>query len=281
VVLLWWKRSGERGITLPEERRIDLGFLFLATSWALVIVVRQSATVLDTVLMVGLFAGYVWHTSKEAQQEPHLIGPPLAIAALGVRRRRVVTVVMFAYSALVILASAEPFAEGLVHTGTRFGIDEFLLVQWLAPLASEAPEFVVVAIFAWRGATTAAMGTLVSSKINQWTLLVGMLPVIYSIALGEPSGLPLDERQKDELELTAAQTLAAVALMLDRRLSWRGASALAILFIAQFFLRGHLVAFTWIYFGLALIAVVVQRTHIAATFRDFVAGWRGDVDSAA
>ena len=55
-------------------------------------------------------------------------------------------------------------------TGLTLGIDEFLLVQWLAPLASEAPEFVVVALFAWRGQGTPALGTLVSSKINQWTL---------------------------------------------------------------------------------------------------------------
>ena len=44
------------------------------------------------------------------------------------------------------LAAAEPFAEGLVQTGETLGIDEFLLVQWLAPLASEAPEFLVAAL---------------------------------------------------------------------------------------------------------------------------------------
>ena len=47
-----------------------------------------------------------------------------------------------------ILANAEPFCEGLVGTGKVFGINEFLLVQWLAPIASEAPEFVVALMFA-------------------------------------------------------------------------------------------------------------------------------------
>ena len=58
---------------------------------------------------------------------------------------------MFAYAALAILASAEPFAEGLVHSGTQLGLDEFLLVQWIAPLASESPEFLVAGILAYRG----------------------------------------------------------------------------------------------------------------------------------
>jgi cation:H+ antiporter len=31
------------------------------------------------------------------------------------------------------------------------GVNEFLLVQWLAPIASEAPEFIVAIMFALRG----------------------------------------------------------------------------------------------------------------------------------
>ena len=238
---------------------------------------KDTISLVDFGVLLVIFAVYIWRLSKLPAEEPHLVGPAKAIAALSRGARRAVTIVMGVAAAVVVLLVAEPFAEALIETGTELGIDEFLLVQWLAPLASEAPEFVVVAIFAWRGATTAAMGTLVSSKINQWTLLVGMLPLIYSIALGEPSGLPLDDRQKDELLLTAAQTLAAVAFMLDRRLGWRGASVLAVLFVAQFFLRDHVTAFTYVYFAIAIVVTIAQRVHIAETFRDFLAGWRGEV----
>jgi len=41
-----------------------------------------------------------------------------------------------------------------------------LLVQWLAPLASETPEFVVAILLAVRGRAIAALGLLLSSKIN-------------------------------------------------------------------------------------------------------------------
>jgi len=281
VVLIGWVRFRRRAVQLDDGHSLELVILLVASLYAITIPFKDTISLVDLGVLVAIFAVYIWRLSKLPAEEPHLVGPAKAIAALSKGARRGVTIVMGVAAAGVVLLVAEPFAEALIETGTELGIDQFLLVQWLAPLASEAPEFVVVAIFAWRGATTAAMGTLVSSKINQWTLLVGMLPLIYSISLGEPAGLPLDDRQKSELLLTAAQTIAAVALMLDRRLSWRGASALGVLFVAQFFLRDHLTAFTYVYFGLAIIATIAQRVHIVETFRDFVAGWRGEVATPA
>ena len=76
----------------------------------------------------------------------------------------------------MILLCAKPFADNLVAAGTELGIDRFLLVQWLAPLASEAPEFIVATIFAARGKGTAAIAMLISSKVDQWTLLDQVAP---------------------------------------------------------------------------------------------------------
>ena len=91
------------------------------------------------------------------------------------------------YAAAVIFACAEPFAESLVHLGEQAGIDTFLLVQWVAPLASEAPELIIAGLFAWRLNTSAGFGTLLSSKVNQWTLLVGSLPIVFAISAGSPA----------------------------------------------------------------------------------------------
>ncbi|GLY39376.1 hypothetical protein Amsp01_054000 [Amycolatopsis sp. NBRC 101858] len=120
---------------------------------------------------------------------------------------------LFVFAAAVILACAEPFAHNLIAAGTRLGIDRFLLVQWLAPLASEAPEFIVAILFAIRGNAGAAIGTLISSKVNQWTLLVGSLPPAYLLG-GGGAGLHLDARQIEEFLLTATQTLLGVAALL-------------------------------------------------------------------
>src|SRR6266508_5354734 len=94
------------------------------------------------------------------------------------------TVVFFLFSCFTIFISAEPFAEGLLATGRTFGIEEFILVQWLAPLASESPEFIVAILFALKAQPGTAMGALLSSKVNQWTLLIGMLPVVYAVSAG-------------------------------------------------------------------------------------------------
>ena len=143
------------------------------------------------------------------------------------------SVSLFVLSGAVILLCAKPFADNLVAAGTELGIDRFLLVQWLAPLASEAPEFIIATIFASRGKGTAAIATLISSKVNQWTLLIGSLPLAHLLG-GGGSSLALDSRQVEEVLLTASQTLMGVALILALRFNRASAWPLLGLFVVQF-----------------------------------------------
>ena len=138
----------------------------------------------------------------------------------------------------MILLFAEHFAEALVLSGEALGVSEFLLVQWVAPLASEAPELLIAGLYAWRLNTSAGLGTLVSSKVNQWTLLVGTLPIVFSFAAGGLHGLPLDTVQREELFLTAAQSFFAVAVISSLTMSLREALFLFALFWGQFILGG-------------------------------------------
>lgn len=62
------------------------------------------------------------------------------------------------------------------------------------------------------------MEATVSSKLNQWTLLVGTLPLVYSVASGHVAALRLDSRQVEEIFLTAAQSLYEIAVLCDLRL---------------------------------------------------------------
>jgi cation:H+ antiporter len=139
---------------------------------------------------------------------------------------------------VVIGLSAEPFADGLVRTGARLGIDEFLLVQWLAPLASEFPEFLVAALLALRGKAVAGITLLLSAKVNQWTLLIGSLPLAFSLGAGHLGALPLDGRQTAEVLLTAAQSLFGVAVLASLTFELSEAVLLAAIFIAQFVAGG-------------------------------------------
>ncbi len=141
---------------------------------------------------------------------------------------------MFVFAAGAILANAGLFCEGLLGTGRLLGVNEFVLVQWLAPLASEAPEFTVALVFAWRGQAGTALGSLLSAKLNQWTLLVGMIPATFAVAHGSLAHpLPMSHFQLSEILLTAAQSLLGVLLLASLRLTIAGGVLLFSLFASQ------------------------------------------------
>jgi cation:H+ antiporter len=140
-------------------------------------------------------------------------------------------------------------------------------VQWLAPLASEAPEFIVALLFAVRGQAALALGTLISAKVNQWTLLIGSLPVAYLFGGGSTS-LVLDARQVEEVLLTATQTLMGVAILLMLRFPHWAAYALFGLFAVQFLIPGTYgrLVISAVYAVIALALLVVHRHQIIPTF---------------
>lgn len=155
-----------------------------------------------------------------------------------------------------------------MDAGSSLGIDRFLLVQWLAPLASEAPELIVAVVFAWRLRASDGLGALLSSKVNQWTLLVGCLPLAHALG-GGASSLPLVTRQVDEVALTAAQTALAVAVLLDLRFRpWQAVGLLA-LFAVQFALPDESArqVLTYVYLSLAGVLVITRRRQLPSTAR--------------
>jgi cation:H+ antiporter len=233
IVLLAWWRHGTRQVVLDRSQALELGVLLLATLYALVIPFKGELNLLDTAVLLGLFVAYTWATTRMPAEEPHLVGTAAFLGGLPKRGRRLATAFLFAYAAYAIFVSAEPFAHGLVETGREFGIDEFLLVQWLAPLASESPEFIVALVFVWHGQPAAGMRTLISSKVNQWTLLIATLPLVFSAGAGDLVGMPLVERQQHELWLTAAQSLFAIVLIAEFAMHRWEAVALLVPFVAQ------------------------------------------------
>jgi cation:H+ antiporter len=269
VVLLFYIRSRRTAVDMQPEHGLELVALLAATIYAFIIPLKGTLSWIDFVVLTGLFGVYLWRLAKLPSEEPHLIGPAKTIAELGVRGRRIVSGGMALYAAVLVLLVAEHFAEALVAAGQQLHIDEFFLVQWVAPLASEAPEFVVVCIFAWRGAATAALGALVSSKINQWTLLVAMLPLIYAISLGGLSPMPLDGRQREEVLLTAAQSLFAVILLLDLRLSLWGAGMIFGLFAVQFIFPDQRLAVSVVYGIASIVTLIFTRGGVVRAITHF------------
>jgi cation:H+ antiporter len=236
VVLLACWRDRTRQLAIPSHQRLEMRFLLLSTLFSFLIPLNGEIDLFDAAVLLGLFLWYVAAATKGHREESELVGPAAWIESrVGNRARRLIVAAFLFYSAGAIFVSAEPFAEGLVHIGTNYDIDEFLLVQWVAPLASESPEFVIALLFAWRHRGALGLGALISSKVNQWTLLVGALPIAYALAKGEWVGLPLDDRQTEELLLTSAQSLLATLLICDLSFSRLEAVLLAAAFGVQLF----------------------------------------------
>jgi cation:H+ antiporter len=261
VVFTYWLKTRKRVVELESSHKIEILYLGLATLYSFVIPFKARLDVIDAFIFIGIFALYIRAASQAAHIEPELEGPPKMIAAWGTLQRRIANVVLFLVSGYTIFISAEPFAEGLLATGRTFGIEEFILVQWLAPLASESPEFIVAILFAVRANPGAAMGTLLSSKVNQWTLLIGMLPVVYAVSAGRVAPMEMDSRQVEEMLLTAAQSLFAVAILANLSFSLFEAILIFVLFSTQLLIPdpSFRYYFSFLYIVLAVGLVALKR----------------------
>ncbi len=266
IALLSYLRFG-RTVRLGPERRTELLFLAAATLYAFIIPIKGTLAWYDGLVFLGLYVWYIGLAARRPAEEADAIGPAAVILRLPRRRRRIATAVLFLFAGGVILLNAESFCEGLIGTGKALGINEFLLVQWLAPIASEAPEFIVALMFAWRGQASLALGSLLSSKLNQWTLLVGMIPGVFAVSHGTLAHpIPMGGLQMSEIFLTAAQSLLGVVLLASMRLSLSGSALLFGLFAGQLVLPAFVERF-----GVPVFGLGAQYIHPLFTLLYFTA----------
>jgi hypothetical protein len=170
-------------------------------------------------------------------------------------------------------------------------VPSFVFVQWVAPFVSEFPE--KVSAFYWaRTVNKAPMAlmNMVSSNINQWTLLAAMLPIVYSMSRGTPSAIVFDDQQKLELLMTLGQSLVAMLFLINMELDWWEAGALFGLWGLQFafspvppgpdfwgFIASHIhrwvTAAYFVWFGAGIVSCLLGRRKLLA-FTQFAEMWR-------
>ncbi len=288
------RRSGALAdrVRLDRELGLEIVFLLAATLWAFFVPLFGGIDAGDTLLLVGLYVAYIAVILRgEHDPEEEQVGVPAYLQSFP-RPARVTTVfVLFAYSGLLIFTAVEPFAHGLEELGLQVGLPEFFMIQWVAPLASESPELIVVVVLVNKARSSAGFNALISSKLNQWTLLIGTIAVVYSVALGQYGTLPFDQKQAAEIWITAAQSLFAIALIIDFNISMREALALFALFVSQVLIEflvirevvtlpvsttEVLVIYTGLYVALSLILLYVRR----AALRRVLGQTRGVVSTA-
>lgn len=231
------------GITIDERVRGELFFLLVSSVWGFGIFLKRNVSLWDALFLISLFSLYIYRSSREEREELELEFEPVrSINRLSSAVAIPFVVLMFLWAGFSILISAKDFAESLISIGRFMGVSEFLLIQWVAPMASESPEFIVVLIWALRRRGLDALRALISSKVNQWTLLVGCVPLVFNVSrfvygMAPFGALPLDERQRWEVFLTSAQLLFAFFLVYDLRFSLLEAILLMVLFFTQFFVE--------------------------------------------
>lgn len=255
-------------VRLDQSLSLEIVFLFAATLYAFFIPVTGSIAIHDMVVLVGLYALYIVFAIRAPSEEEEHIGVPAYLQTFPKPTRVATVLSLFAFSGFVIFVAVEPFAHGLEEIGLHLGIPPFLMIQWVAPLASETPEFVIVTLLVMKARSSASFNALISSKLNQWTLLIGTLVVVYSVSLGYYGALPMGQRQMGEIWLTAAQSYFALALLVDLRISVREALALLILFVVQLYPMFHefhwLLVFSGIYMALGTVLLIQRRAHLLA-----------------
>ena len=269
-------------VSLDRDIATEITFLFLATAWAFLVPLGGGIGLLDTLFLVGLYIAYIGLVLKsDVETSDHTVGVPKYFQGWSLPWRPLAVLALFGYSGAMIFTAVEPFAHGLEEIGLQNGVPEFFMIQWIAPLASESPELIVVAVLVNKARSTAGFNALISSKLNQWTLLIGTIAVVYSIALGGLGTLPFDQKQAAEIWITAAQSYFALAILCNFEISIREALVLFGLFVSQVVLeftliRGYagmpfdsyelLLGYTALYLLLGTALFAVRRRALAELF---------------
>jgi cation:H+ antiporter len=197
---------------LAGSRRLELGMLLLVSIFGIQIVARGKLTLADGIILVALYLLYARRVQGSPEEEPAVIGVPAGLLSISPELRRPAIAGLIGTAAAVVITIANPFADALLETGTSFGLDPYFLIQSVVPLATETPEFVIVAVLVANRRPAQGLALFLASSVSQWTLGMGVLPIAY-LAGGGGASMPLAGREQVEIALTIALTLFAVAAL--------------------------------------------------------------------
>jgi cation:H+ antiporter len=235
------RRSGPplKVVRLEQHHAVEVIGLLVPLLYIGYIVFKNSLTVFDAIPLVVIYAAYLLLLSKLPAEDPETIEDLEAIPRKIVLSPRAVRITiiaaLFAAGGVLIYVAAEPFAASLLALATMVGIPTFVFVQWVAPLVSEFPE--MASTFYWARTVhraPMALMNMVSSNINQWTLLAAMLPIVLSISAGAITPIEFDAQQRLELQMTLGQALLGMMFLLNMELAWWEAAVLFVLFLIPF-----------------------------------------------
>ena len=226
-------------IKLDDEHSVEVVCLIPPLIYFLFVWYKGSLAIFDAVVLTIWYLIYLailWHIPPRAEETLDDIGRvPRAVLRLKTRMRWAAIIGLFSTGGMLLYFTAHPFLESMLALAVAFGVSEFVFVQWVAPFLSEFPE--KVSAFYWARKITGApmaLMNMVSSNINQWTVLAAMIPIVYSASIGSVAALPFDGVQRAEILITILQSMLGVLILSNMRFAFWEAALLFVLWFAQF-----------------------------------------------
>ncbi len=227
-------------IELRPENIVEVAALLISSLYFIVVLLKRDLQIYDGIFLGFVFVGYMYILrvlpEEEEEKKEDLLSMPRSLVSIeDGKKRGILLFVLFLVGGATMWAVADPFLNSMKEVAAAAGISAFVFVQWVAPFLSEFPEKVTA--FYWaRTIRLAPMALLnmISSKVNQWTLLVSMIPIVYSLSMGRVSTIPLDIYHREEILLSMMMTFYGCAVLVKLKFTRGNAIILFVLWLAQF-----------------------------------------------
>ena len=261
-----WKRT-RRFVTLQldDEHSIEVFGLLMPILYFVFIWWKGTLSLWDAFPLAFFYFFYLWVLWKippkeESEESLEDLGTvPRKILALEPRMRNAAIWGCFLAGGIILYFSAHPFLNSMLALSATMGVSTFVFVQWVAPFLSEFPE--KISAFYWaRKVNTAsiALMNMVSSNINQWSVLSAMIPIIFVISAGEIKPLVFDTMQEQEILLTILQSFLGFLLLMNLRLSAYEAGILFVFWLVQFVMPNWREEMIWVYVIWCVIEILMM-----------------------
>ena len=277
------RKPGERrwsNIKLEGEHSVEVLGLVPPILYFVIIVIKGTLSIFDSAILFLIYVAYLYVLQKIPPQDKEKIEDvgrvPRWILKQKPANRNLAIAFLFIFGGIWLYLVAEPFLHSMLALATALGVSQFIFIQWVSPFLSEFPEKVTAFNWARTGKKAPmALMNMVSSNINQWTVLVAMIPIVYSISAGKVSAIHFDSHQKVEIFLTIAQSALGMVLLANMEFRWYEALGLFGLWFVQFMLPSLREEITWVYLfwlyvELILAFVGKRKLKVFKEFRELV-----------
>jgi len=220
-------------LNIKNNNKLELLVLGIGAISMIIASIIKFQPIFISFVLIIIYLIYLFITSKKESTESEFVGISKYLANLPKLTRITTNILLIIFSAVTIFIVSHPFVESLIHIGGKFGIDEYYLIQWLAPLASESPEIIIASLFAMKGRSLESISIILSSQANQMSLLIGSMGAIFSFATSSLISFPLNDTQGVEFLLTSAFALLQISMILWGKFKLQMPVLLLIIFFVQ------------------------------------------------